>query len=71
LRFDRVGFSARLPRHGQFGVEISIPDSHPTRVSTFKTKADAEAWIVDHRASAPGAVPNRDPDFLRLNKKLK
>jgi hypothetical protein len=34
---------------GLFGVEVSIPDSQPTRVSTFKTKADAEAWITEHR----------------------
>jgi len=35
--------------NGLFGVEVSIPDSHPTRVSTFKTTADAEAWIAEHR----------------------
>ena len=35
--------------NGGFGVEVSIPDSHPTRVSMFKTKADAEAWISEHR----------------------
>ena len=35
--------------NGSFGVEVSIPDSHPTRVSTFKTNADAEAWITEHR----------------------
>jgi hypothetical protein len=34
---------------GSFGVEVSIPDSLPTRVSTFKTEADAEAWIAEHR----------------------
>jgi hypothetical protein len=34
---------------GSFGVEVSIPDSHPTRVSMFKTEADAEAWITEHR----------------------
>jgi hypothetical protein len=34
---------------GLFGVEVSIPDSHPTKVSPFKTKADAEAWITEHR----------------------
>jgi hypothetical protein len=34
---------------GLFGVEVSIPDSQPTRVSTFKTKGDAEAWITEHR----------------------
>ena len=34
---------------GSFGVEVSIPDSHPTTVSMFKTEADAEAWIAEHR----------------------
>jgi hypothetical protein len=36
--------------NGAFGVEVSIPDSHPTRVSKFETEADAEAWIADHRS---------------------
>ena len=35
--------------NGGFGVEVSIPDSHPTTVSMFKTEADAEAWITEHR----------------------
>jgi hypothetical protein len=35
--------------NGSFGVEVSIPDSHPTRVSMFKTETDAEAWIAEHR----------------------
>jgi predicted metal-dependent hydrolase len=35
--------------NGSFGVEVSIPDSHPTTVSVFKTEADAEAWITEHR----------------------
>jgi hypothetical protein len=34
---------------GSFGVEVSIPDSHPTRVSPFKTESDAEAWIAEHQ----------------------
>ena len=34
---------------GLFGVEVSIPDSYPTRVTAFKTEADAEAWIAEHR----------------------
>jgi hypothetical protein len=34
---------------GSFGIEVSIPDSQPTRVSPFKTEADAEAWITAHR----------------------
>jgi hypothetical protein len=32
-----------------FGVEVWIPDSHPTKVSTFRTEADAEAWIAEHQ----------------------
>ena len=35
--------------NGSFGVEVTIPYSLPTRVSLFKTKADAEAWIAEHR----------------------
>jgi hypothetical protein len=35
--------------NGSFGVEVSIPDSNPTTVSMFKTEADAEAWIAEHR----------------------
>ncbi len=35
---------------GSFGVEVTIPGSHHTRVSMFKTEADAETWIDEHRA---------------------
>ena len=34
---------------GAFAVEVSIPERHPAKVSPFATKADAEAWIADHR----------------------
>src|SRR5271165_3474029 len=34
---------------GSFGVEVTIPDSHPTTVKSFPTEADAEAWIAGHR----------------------
>lgn len=34
---------------GSFGIEITIPDRQPTKVSKFKTEADAEAWIADHQ----------------------
>lgn len=30
---------------GAFGVEVKIPDSNPTMVSSFETAAAAEAWI--------------------------
>ncbi len=34
---------------GSFGVEVTIPDTHPTTVSKFATEADAEAWIAEHQ----------------------
>ena len=34
---------------GSFSIEVSIPDSHPTTVSMFKTEVDAEAWIAEHQ----------------------
>jgi hypothetical protein len=33
-----------------FAVKVSIPDTYPTTVSTFATKADAEAWIAKHKS---------------------
>lgn len=34
---------------GTFEVEVSIPDTSPTRVRPFATSTDAEKWIEDHR----------------------
>jgi hypothetical protein len=34
---------------GSFQVEVTIPDSHPTRVSPFATQRDAEDWIARHQ----------------------
>jgi len=34
---------------GAFAVEVSIPETHPAKVSPFATEADAEAWIAEHR----------------------
>jgi hypothetical protein len=34
---------------GSFGVEVSIPDSQPTTVTTFDSEDAAEAWITSHR----------------------
>ena len=34
---------------GHYAVEVSIPGSHPTKVSPFATAAEAEAWIEKHR----------------------
>jgi hypothetical protein len=35
---------------GTFGVKVSIPDTYPTTVSAFATKADAKAWIAKHKS---------------------
>ena len=32
-----------------FGVEVTIPETHPTTVTSFETAADAEAWIAAHK----------------------
>lgn len=34
---------------GAFGVEVKIPDSSPTTVSSFETEAAAEAWIARNK----------------------
>ena len=42
---------------GAFAVEVSIPESYPTKVSPFSTEADAEAWIAEHRRSVQSEKP--------------
>jgi hypothetical protein len=32
-----------------FGVEVRIPETHPTTVTSFATEADAERWIASHK----------------------
>ena len=44
---------------GAFAVEVSIPERHPAKVSPFATKADAEAWIADHRRVQSEHEPSR------------
>ena len=34
---------------GAYAVEVTIPESSPTKVSPFATEADAEAWITQHQ----------------------
>ena len=39
-----------IPRANRsFAVEVTIPDMHPTTVTGFATKADAERWIASHK----------------------
>jgi hypothetical protein len=39
-----------------FGVEVTIPDSFPTTITSFATAADAEAWIAAHKRQVAGSV---------------
>jgi len=47
---------------GSFGVEVTIPDSHPTTVRPFVTEDDAAAWIVEHQRRVE-AQANRPTGF--------
>jgi len=35
---------------GSFGVEVIIPGSYPTTISSFATEAHAEGWIAKHKS---------------------
>lgn len=37
--------------NGAFGVEFKTPESYPATVSSFKTEAEAEAWIAQKKQS--------------------
>jgi hypothetical protein len=38
-----------VPFNDEFAVKVEIPDTFPTTVSKFRTKATAETWIAEHR----------------------
>ncbi len=45
---------------GKFAVEVSIPDSHPTKVTGLDTEEAAAAWIERHKAQvATGTIKSR------------
>ncbi len=37
-------------KDGSFGVEIVIPGSYPTTMSSFSTEAKAAEWIARHKS---------------------
>jgi hypothetical protein len=37
------------PEPDSRGVQVSIPERHPTTISKFATEADATAWITEHQ----------------------
>ncbi|HZL58150.1 MAG TPA: hypothetical protein VFC38_00465 [Stellaceae bacterium] len=38
-----------LKDQAAFGVEVTIPETFPTTITSFATAADAEAWIAAHK----------------------
>jgi hypothetical protein len=47
-------------KDGTFGVEVVIPETYPTTITTFSTEADAEAWITRHKSQVQSnATPFR------------
>jgi hypothetical protein len=45
---------------GQFGVEVLIPDTHPTTVTSFATAEAAEAWIAAHKLRVEAGTGDRN-----------
>jgi hypothetical protein len=48
---------------GGFGVEVTIPNSHPTMVTGFATEAAAEAWIARHKEGVTNSTSLRRKTF--------
>jgi hypothetical protein len=46
---------------GTFGVEVIVPDTHPTHIRGFATEAEAEAWIAAHKLHVQLNPPYRRP----------
>jgi hypothetical protein len=44
-----------------FGVVVTIPDTHPTTVTCFATRAAAEGWIANHQKEIAGSNLQRRP----------
>jgi hypothetical protein len=36
----------------KYGVEVAIPDSYPTTITSFATEAEAGRWIAMHKEKA-------------------
>lgn len=39
-----------------FGVEVTIPETSPTTVTSFATEADAEGWIAAHKKLVAASI---------------
>jgi hypothetical protein len=51
---------------GTFAVEVTIPGSHPTKVSGLDTQEAAEAWIERHKTQiATGTILRQSNSWSR------
>ena len=50
-----------LKNAGLLSVRVSIPDMHPTTISGFRTRGDAEQWIERHAAGVAKGLPRWIP----------
>jgi hypothetical protein len=50
---------------GTFGVEVTIPDTQPTMVTSFATKDKAKAWIAAHKRRVACSASLRGRFWLR------
>ena len=48
-----------------FGVEVSIPDTHPTMVTKFASQEAAQAWITAHRERVQSLAQSGRRTFRR------
>lgn len=50
-KHPHAGATYRVLEQGDltFGVEVKIPDTNPTTVTSFASRADAERWIARHK----------------------
>jgi len=46
---------------GEFGVEVTIPETNPTTVGAFASEAAAEDWIAQHRVQVQSLADFDDP----------
>jgi hypothetical protein len=56
-----------LGENPPFAVQVEIPGAHPTNISGFKTREDAEQWIERHKAGIAKGAPQR----IRFNSRPK
>jgi len=56
-----------LEKHPLFAVQVEIPGAHPTTISGFKSRQDAEQWIERHKAGIAKGPPQR----VRFNSRPK